>query len=729
MNATPPPESSLNARAPVSGARKASPRPPGKPERSYIQNVTWLLVFLFALGAALSFVLFYLIQGEVDGIFVSELEQPVIKEINHVQRRVEYDLHLMGALAGAFSVYPQMTNEDVARFVDNAKLSDSAIEHIYYSTVGTNGVVEYRGEMLNRASVLVNGFSPYDIANVGLAVKRAMKTMQPGALIMDDRRHTEQRWLVIAWPVEYSLTKKAVLVSFSPLVSLLRDLVTRYESGEIIQLTLTESTEDKPRVAYYLQQPGAWIDRVMSPPKMIEHINVEGIAWSISFISALDGQALAIASLPVIGMVFGLLLTVALVGYIYAWHTRSQRASRLANSLRRTNDELNRKFADEKRMARALRKSEQRYRAIFDNTGIGIFQVSDTGEWLSVNRTLALMLGYGEPKELLADQPDLKGRLFVDPVAREEWLSHLRADERREFEAQFQTCDRRSIWVCISGRAIVDDEDSSRHYECTLYDITERRRAELALQQAKEQADFANRSKSEFLANMSHELRTPLNAIIGFAEIIKEQMFGPVGQEQYVEYAKDIHDSGGLLLSLINDILDMSKIEAGKRELAEADLDVPKLVRSVFVLVESRAKMGRVKLVVNLPKEIPMLRGEERAMKQVLTNLLTNAIKFTPEGGTVTLGALVDDAGHMRISVSDTGIGIAPDDIQTALAPFGQIESALSRKHQGTGLGLPLTKALVELHGGVLDLQSKLGEGTTVTLIFPSDRVLAQKSA
>jgi signal transduction histidine kinase len=241
---------------------------------------------------------------------------------------------------------------------------------------------------------------------------------------------------------------------------------------------------------------------------------------------------------------------------------------------------------------------------------------------------------------------------------------------------------------------------------------------------AREQADIANRSKSEFLANMSHELRTPLNAIIGFAEIIKDQMFGEVGQPQYVEYAKDIYDSGQLLLSLINDILDMSKIEAGKRLLQDATLNIDTIVQSVIRLVAARAKEGKVRLNVHIARDLPNLRGEEKAMKQILTNLLTNAVKFTNDGGSVTLSAMIDAEGRMLINVVDSGIGIAQEHLALALAPFGQIESALSRKHQGTGLGLPLTKALVELHGGTLTLQSELGNGTTVTLCFPASRTV-----
>src|SRR5262249_55669899 len=157
--------------------------------------------------------------------------------------------------------------------------------------------------------------------------------------------------------------------------------------------------------------------------------------------------------------------------------------------------------------------------------------------------------------------------------------------------------------------------------------------------------------------------RTPLNAIIGFSEIIKEQMFGPVGQNQYVEYARDIYDSGELLLSLINDILDMSKIEAGKRALSETTIDVDRVVQSVARLIMSRAKMGKLKFAVNVPKNLPNLRGEERALKQVITNLFTNAIKFTPEGGSVSLDARMDDFGRMCIVVKDTGIGMKPEEI------------------------------------------------------------------
>ena len=426
--------------------------------------------------------------------------------------------------------------------------------------------------------------------------------------------------------------------------------------------------------------------------------------------------------------ILGALLLFA-VGLVFCLWTLSRRylaMAKKAEALSQANAGLSRRIADEERLAWVLRESEEKYRAILENAGIGICQIAANGLWLDANRTMAQILEYASGQELLAAQPDQKGQLFADPHCRREWFLRLQSTSQRNFDAELISKNQRAIWVSMSGYAVRDARGEVLLYECTMHDFTERHNAERSLIYAKEQADFANRSKSEFLANMSHELRTPLNAIIGFSEIIKDQMFGPLGQPQYVEYANDIYNSGALLLSLINDILDMSKIESGKRELAENALDIEHVIEAVARLVSSRAKMGKLKFSVRVPHDLPSLRGEERAIKQILTNLLTNAIKFTPEGGTVSLVASMDSLGRMALQVQDTGIGMAAQDIPLALAPFGQIESALSRKNQGTGLGLPLTKALVELHGGVFDLQSEIGKGTTATVIFPTSRVIAK---
>jgi two-component system, cell cycle sensor histidine kinase PleC len=239
---------------------------------------------------------------------------------------------------------------------------------------------------------------------------------------------------------------------------------------------------------------------------------------------------------------------------------------------------------------------------------------------------------------------------------------------------------------------------------------------------AKEEADAASRTKSEFLANMSHELRTPLNAVMGFSEVIKNELFGPVGVAQYKQYADDIYESGAHLLSIINDILDLSKVEAGKFDLNETELQVRDLCRSVIHIVKGRADEAGITLVRRLPEKPPYLLADPRSLKQMLLNLMSNAIKFTSSGGTVDLVASIGPDGGFRFDIRDTGVGIAPEHFGTILSPFGQVDTAHARDHQGTGLGLPLVKAFIEMHGGRIEIESEVDEGTTVSLFFPPDR-------
>jgi PAS domain S-box-containing protein len=272
------------------------------------------------------------------------------------------------------------------------------------------------------------------------------------------------------------------------------------------------------------------------------------------------------------------------------------------------------------------------------------------------------------------------------------------------------------IYCPVSGRFL--------GYRGTANDITELRWREEALVRTKEAAELANRTKGEFLANMSHELRTPLNAIIGFSEVMANEILGPLDNEQYKGYCKDITDSARHLLVLINDILDSAKIESGQMTLSEEAIDAEALAQSVARLMAPRAERAGVTVTVHAAPNLPRLRADKTKLKQILINLVSNAVKFTLPGGRVDVFARIGEDDAFILEVSDTGIGIAAKDIARALAPFGQVDARMSRRFEGTGLGLPLAKSLTELHGGAFELTSEPDVGTRVTIRLPGERSL-----
>jgi signal transduction histidine kinase len=258
-------------------------------------------------------------------------------------------------------------------------------------------------------------------------------------------------------------------------------------------------------------------------------------------------------------------------------------------------------------------------------------------------------------------------------------------------------------------------------------DITERKAAESKMEQARLQAELANRAKGDFLANMSHELRTPLNAIIGFSEVLATEILGPVADQRQLEYIKDIHSSGLLLLSIINDVLDMSKIEAGKLELAKELVAVQPVITEAIRMVSERARSRKVRLVSALPSGEVAVWGDERAIKQIMLNLLSNAVKFSHEGGRVNIRVTAIGSESLVLEVEDFGIGMSVEEIERALQPFGQAKAATTRTHGGTGLGLPIAKGLAEAHGGTLVIDSRPEKGTLVRVVLPTSAEAALK--
>lgn len=253
-------------------------------------------------------------------------------------------------------------------------------------------------------------------------------------------------------------------------------------------------------------------------------------------------------------------------------------------------------------------------------------------------------------------------------------------------------------------------------------DVTEDLLQAQELQRSKDSAELANRAKSEFLANMSHELRTPLNAILGFAEIIKEEMVGPLGTKRYSEYARDIHESGTHLLSIINDILDLSKVEAGRLEAYLTWIDPVENLEMCINLVQQRALEARLRLEYNFEDDV-LLEADDRLIKQIALNLLSNSIKFTEPDGVVTMKLEKTGNGGLCLSVTDTGIGMTAEEIKVARRPFGQVDSSLSRRHEGSGLGLPLISAFTEKLNATMTIDSKPGVGTRVSIVFPPFKV------
>ena len=390
-----------------------------------------------------------------------------------------------------------------------------------------------------------------------------------------------------------------------------------------------------------------------------------------------------------------------------------------------------------------LRKAEEKYRTIFENAVEGIYQSTPDGRFFSTNPAMARILGYDSPEELISSIQDIAHQFYVRAESRSRLLRLMEEEGiAKEVELQVYHKDGSVIWISESSRAVKDNRGKVLWYEGLCDDITVRKQAEEVLKKAhddlerkvverteelliaKEAAEIANRAKTDFLASMSHELRTPLNAIIGFSEVLRDRYFGELNEKQ-ADYIQDILGSGKHLLSLISDILDLSKIEAGKVEFEPSKVNIKDLLDNSLVMIKEKAHKHRIGLDIKIPEEMSDLeiQADERKLKQIMFNLLSNAVKFTPDGGKISMTAqstIINQQSSIQISVADTGIGISPEDHEKIFDEFYQVKGDMKDKTPGTGLGLPLTKRLVEMHGGRIWVESEgEGKGSTFSFVIP----------
>jgi PAS domain S-box-containing protein len=462
----------------------------------------------------------------------------------------------------------------------------------------------------------------------------------------------------------------------------------------------------------------------ISMPTALPSTLTNALALSIAFVAICPW--LADVSPAALGQIAALVAVVNAIGVEMVRAANRLRRSGFLTLMRQQElyDQLKREVEVRREAEQAVRATEESFQSLFYAAPLPISLVDPIDYRLVQANIAALKLfdisedeAEGFDVRALFSEEDLGARL-------DRLLVSGRAGVPVEFRLKRR--DGTLIWALVSAATV--QFHGRPALLIGIQDVTARHKEAETLREARDQATAASRSKSEFLANMSHELRTPLNAIIGFSEALERELFGPVGNPRYREYAEDIHNSGVHLLSLINDILDLSKIEAGQFVLHEDETELDHMVEAATRIVRHRAQQANIAIECNLPKPSIFLVADERALKQVLINLVSNAVKFSPDGSAVKIEAQVC-AESLRIAVIDKGIGIAEQDIPRALTPFTQVDGSLSRAHEGTGLGLPLAKHLTELHDGTLTIQSEPDVGTTVYVDLPLSRVVGRDAS